>query len=147
LLSDKTVSVLEFLRTRRLGPVRAGISIEEVLAHWGTPTEEHLSRPPAISYGPVYLFVGAERVLYLAIYPWRSMGQGPPGFALDVPVTNASEFRLALTSVGLHLTQADDLAAAGESNVPLRIEESHVEVIFDDTGRVSALVEPRKEPP
>jgi hypothetical protein len=127
--------------------VRAGISIEEVVAHWGTPTEEHLSRPPAISYGPVYLFVGAERVLHIAIYPWHSIAHGPPGFALDVPVTNASEFRLALTSAGLHLTRADDLAAAGKSDVPLRIDKSQVEVIFDDTGRVSALVEPRKEAP
>ena len=43
---------------------------------------------------------------------------------------------------GLHCTHAVDLMRKGDPEVVLRIDESGVEVVFDEVGRVSCLAEP-----
>ena len=141
----KTVSVTEFLRSRCLGPVSAGVSMAEVVALWGQPTEAHLSRPPAYSYGPVWLFVRDKKVTHAGVYATLSMSPGPPGFAFDVAVDSEEAFRRSISSAGLHCSRADDLMRDGEPEVVLRIEESGVEVVFDENGRLSCLAEPIPE--
>jgi hypothetical protein len=46
---------------------------------------------------------------------------------------------------GLHCTQADDLMRGEEPELVLRIDESGVEVVFDERGRLSRLAEPMPE--
>ena len=141
----ETVSITEFLRSRRLGPVSAGVSTAEVVALWGQPTEAHLRRPPAYSYGPVWLFVRDEKVTHAGVYPMLSKSPGPPGFAFDVALESEEAFRRSITRAGLHCSRADDLMYDGEPEVVLRIEESGVEVVFDENGRLSSLAEPIPE--
>ena len=137
----ETVSVIEFLRTRRLGAVSAGISMGEVVGLWGQPSESHLSRPPACSYGPVWLFLRDGKVTHAGIYPALSSAAGPPGFQFDVPLDEEA-FRRSVVMAGLHCTHAVDLMRKGDPEVVLRIDESGVEVVFDEVGRVSCLAEP-----
>lgn len=136
------VSVTEFLRTRRLGPVAAGLTMAEVIALWGQPTEVHLSRPPAYSYGPVWLFVRDGKVTHAGVYPALSKALGPPGFACDVALESEEAFRRSISGAGLHCSRADELMYDGEPEVVLRIDESGIEVVFDENGRLSCLAEP-----
>jgi hypothetical protein len=145
------VTASEFIRTSELGPVRAGMLLEGVIAIWGQPTEYHLSRPPACSYGPVWIGYSYprdksggrdRRVTHAALMIRDLHHPGPPGFVFDLPIDSKDAVTGALAAIGLHATRAEDLMYAGEPEVVLRVEESGIEMVFDEAGVLSCVAMP-----
>lgn len=135
----EAVSILEFVKTGRLGPVGPGIDESTVRELWGEPTDSHLTRPQSLSYGPVMLFLRADHVTHCGVYLEDLDSPGPPGFIFDVPVDSVTSFRRAVDSAGLHFDRAEDETNEGEPEVVLRIKESNVLALFDANGRLSCL--------
>jgi hypothetical protein len=59
-----------------------------------------------------------------------------------VALESEEAFRRSISSAGLHCSRADDLMYDREPEVVLRIDESGIEIVFDENGRLSCLAEP-----
>ena len=57
---ESRMSATEFLRTGRLGTIRPGMSMADVIGAWGQPTAHRLTRPPFIHTLPRALALGAR---------------------------------------------------------------------------------------
>ena len=145
------VTASEFVRSGILGPVRIGMLLEEMVAVWGEPTEFHLSRPPACSYGPLWIGYRLDRndadkydrrITHAAFMVRDLQKPGPPGFAFDIPVESQEAVTRALATMGLHTTRAEDQMYPGELEVVLRVAESGIELVFDEAGRLSCIAIP-----
>ncbi|HEY7200083.1 MAG TPA: hypothetical protein VIC57_07730 [Candidatus Dormibacteraeota bacterium] len=131
---DDVVSVAEFLRTGWLGPVGPGMTEAAVRERWGEPTVWRLTRPPSRCYGPVMLVL-RDGVITHAGLDMRYAGlPGPPGFVFEPELWTLDGFRGAVERVGLHLEVAVDDAREPEPMTEVRIRESGVAAVFDESG-------------
>ena len=145
------VTASDFVSSCHLGPVRIGMQLEEMIALWGDPTEFHLSRPPACSYGPLWIGYRIHgnkehgydcRITHAELIVRELSQPGPPGFAFDLPVESQETVSEALARMGLHTVLAKDQMYPGEPEVVLRVVESGVELVFDEAGRLSCVATP-----
>jgi hypothetical protein len=143
--AQSPATVLEFAMTGFIGAVGAGMSEEDVVGVWGEPSQTRLTRPPSLSYGPIMLYLRSGVVTHIGVY-LRNLESGNHNTANGVQLildldssTSVAEFRRQVNQRGGHCEVASELMYADEPEIVLRVLESAVVAVFDETGRLSSL--------
>jgi hypothetical protein len=123
----------EFLRTGQLGPIRSGMSSDEVETALGSPQDESTKRKPRIvRYGPLQIaFVRGEdrvaRVSMVALYPRDFDEELPTAVRFDTaPLESKERVHTFLTSIGITPT------AVETEPVDQVVLPSDVRIVFDE---------------
>jgi hypothetical protein len=123
-------SLVEFMASGTIGPVRLGLSQSEVTRFWGEAPDVSRGRPRIVRYGPVEVTFIDGLVGLLAIYTRHRTHPGPLALDWDVDEsTTAEALRRRIDELGLRYERVPALCF--DTQEALRIADSGVVAIFD----------------